>query len=863
MPNVTSIARVVAAASTFVNAALVVAACGVIFGGEINAARSRRPAEPPVITPITAEVRSPRSVAGWQHAQRRETDASADAEQTQQEAPSRDTPPPTTAAPTAASTEPAPPTEKAQAPVLQSSEAKRIAAFDAYIAEVRDHVPTPEDVARLKEVAQSMATGAGPAGKTARDQIADPVARKLAEWMQYRQGVGTAREIKAFVDANPDWPLRDTLMTRAEEQLFTSGGSAREIKAFFNGSEPRSGVGHAALASALLAEGDTGAAAKLAAQTWRHMELAATLEVGFLDRFGRLLSEADHKARFDRLLLDDSRWTNERSDRAAVARRVMTLMSSPVERQKAEARLAVYLRAKTADHLMSQLSADGVPLPPPAQAPTAGAKPAAGSASTGKAGGAPAGTPASPALTQNTAQSAGPAPQNALPGGTPEPAATTPDWGFQFQRAQWLRRQNRHEDAWKILLAAPRDAAVSGNPDDWWDERRYAAYDALKQGKAAQAYDLVKEPGALSVNPQKDAAFFAGWIAFKHLGRPVDAIPHFLALEKAADGPLSRAKAAYWLARVYEATGQTAKVRSQLESAAKNSDTFYGLLAMQELEPGKTRLVVPPPAEPASEVVQRFNSRDIVRATVIARKAGLDTGIVRAFLNQLRIALAHESEQAMVAHLADALGDTQMAVRIAKSSVARGLNMIPYAYPIHAMPAYQPLRPPPEPALLLGVARQESEFNTNTMSGAGARGLLQVMPITARHVCTDYRIKCDIDRLVKEPAYNAMMASAYIGDRMDEFAGSYVLTIAGYNAGPGRARQWVREFGDPRDPKVDPVDWINRIPFEETREYVQKVLANIQIYRARLGDEETALQLKSDLRRTGNGNVRRAAAGGG
>jgi soluble lytic murein transglycosylase len=213
----------------------------------------------------------------------------------------------------------------------------------------------------------------------------------------------------------------------------------------------------------------------------------------------------------------------------------------------------------------------------------------------------------------------------------------------------------------------------------------------------------------------------------------------------------------------------------------------------------------------------------------------------------------------MVAHLADALGDTQMGVRIAKAAVARGLNMMTYAYPIHPMPAYQPLRPPPEPAVLLGIARQESEFNTNTMSGAGARGLLQVMPITAQHICTDYRLKCEIDRLVKDPAYNAMMASAYIGDRMDEFAGSYVLTLAGYNAGPGRARQWIREFGDPRDPKVDPIDWINRIPFEETREYVQKVLANIQIYRARLGDEAGALRLKSDLRRTGN--LRRAAAG--
>ena len=111
------------------------------------------------------------------------------------------------------------------------------------------------------------------------------------------------------------------------------------------------------------------------------------------------------------------------------------------------------------------------------------------------------------------------------------------------------------------------------------------------------------------------------------------------------------------------------------------------------------------------------------------------------------------------------------------------------------------------------------------------------MPVTARHVCRDYKLKCDIPRLMKDPAYNTMLGSAYISDRMDEFTGSYVLTLAGYNAGPGRAREWIKEFGDPRDGKVDPIDWIHRIPFEETREYVQKVLSNIQVYRARLGEQ--------------------------
>ena len=190
-----------------------------------------------------------------------------------------------------------------------------------------------------------------------------------------------------------------------------------------------------------------------------------------------------------------------------------------------------------------------------------------------------------------------------------------------------------------------------------------------------------------------------------------------------------------------------------------------------------------------------------------------------------------------------------MAVRIGKTAIGRGMNLIYYAYPVHRLPAYTPLRQPTETAFILGIARQESEFNTATMSGAGARGILQVMPMTARHICRGYKLKCDIPRLMKDAAYNTMLGSAYIADRVEEFSGSYVLAVASYNAGPGRAREWINEFGDPRQGKVDVIDWIHRIPVEETREYVQKVLSNIQVYRARLGDEANAVRLNIDLKR--------------
>ena len=423
------------------------------------------------------------------------------------------------------------------------------------------------------------------------------------------------------------------------------------------------------------------------------------------------------------------------------------------------------------------------------------------------------------------------------------------DTGLAYHRAQLLRKADKLEEAAKIVLSYPPDPEKIAEIDEWWAERRQLAYDALDKGKAKLAYDLAKDAGPLSVNPLKEQTFMAGWIALRFLKDPDAAEKHFQDLVKAADGPLSRAKAAYWLGRVAEVRGNAASARENYRTAAKEVDTFHGLLAMKKLEPERTEIAVKPPKMPTADQIEKFNALDAVKAVVLARKAGLSREYTRGFLTSLRIGLPSEEEAGMIAHLADAIGDTQMSLRIAKSAIAKGQNLLTYGYPVHSFPAYKPLRTPPELAFLLGIARQETEFEPKTVSGAGAKGLLQVMTVTANHVCHDYRIKCDIPRLLTDNSYNAMIASAYIADRMGEFGGSYVLGLAGYNAGPGRAREWIKAFGDPRDPKIDPIDWIERIPISETREYVTKVLSNIQIYRARIGQGADALQIEKDLLR--------------
>ena len=668
-------------------------------------------------------------------------------------------------------------------PAVAAVESARVATFDKAIAPVRATGPSAADAPLIKEAVAALQANDTARARTAREQISDPVARKLVDWVRLRVGLGEPMEYRAFLDSNPAWPDRTLLNQRLDEALLTRGGSPKTIKDLYKGNEPKTAAGFAALASAHLAEGDEKTAAALAQKAWRTLDIAATLETGFLERFGKYLTEADHKWRLDRLLMDEIRWTGERNDRAAIVRRLIPRLSEP-ERKKAEARLAVFLRVPLAQQML-----------------------------------------------------------NALP-----PQDKVIDWGLVYHQIQMLRRSNRDEDAWLLLRSVPTDTSLIVSPDEWWTERRANAYQALKAGKPRIAYDLVKEAGDLSINPAKEQANFAGWLALRMLKDPAVADIHFRFMRKIADGPLSQAKADYWLGRTADALGDRKRATEHYKSGARFLDTFHGMLSRQRLDQ-TSRLEIAPIATPTADEIQRFNNLDAVRASVIARKAGIDLSINRAFVNHLTRYLKTEAEVAMVAHLNESFGDTQGTVRLSKAAIARGFNLIPYSYPVHPMPAYGALRNPPETALLLGIARQESEFNTLTLSGAGARGILQVMPITAKHVCRDYKIKCDIPRLLTDKAYNTMIASAYIADRMGEFQGSYVLGIAGYNAGPGRARQWIREFGDPRDPKVDPVDWIYRIPFEETREYVQKVLANTQIYRARLGNTENGLRINEDLAR--------------
>ncbi len=677
------------------------------------------------------------------------------------------------------------PASAVRAAVPGSPEADYFAAMDKLIAPLRDNRLAAADIQRLKDALKAVDANDPAEAREIAAKINEPAMRTLVSWYALRAGAGTASDYTKFLAENPGWPDAALLRRRSEQQLVSAGGPAKEILAFFGPNAPLSGSGTIALASAHLALGDETRAKELAIKAWRENDIPPASETGFLARFERFLVPADHRRRLDELLIDEGRFAAQRTPRVAAARRLLPKFQD-VERKKAEARIAVYARAGNAAKLMA-----------------------------------------------------------GLPAAAKEPAS---DPGLLFQRIQLARSQGKEDEVSRLLRLAPADAGTLVDPDAWWLHRRWAIYEYLGASRYKEAYEIARAPGPLTVNPIKDATFLAGWIALRHLKDTKAAVSHLEASRENADGPLSAARGNYWLARAHEALGQKSEAAKYYEEAAQRIDTFHGALAHQKLNPGPQGAPMPLPAMPSAAVADAFNANPLLRAAVLAHYADVGRGLTRIIVAHLRTTLKTEAEVAMLAHLANALGDHQMAVRVGKTGVARGMNLIAYSYPVHPFPEYKPLRQSPERAMLLAIARQESEFNPEIISHAGARGLLQVMPITARHICKDHKIKCDIPRLITDTSYNAMIASAYIGDRKEEFSGSYVLTLAGYNAGPGRARQWMRRFGDPRTPEIDAVDWIEMIPFEETRDYVKKVLSNIQMYRARLG-EPTPVRLVSDLKR--------------
>jgi soluble lytic murein transglycosylase len=423
------------------------------------------------------------------------------------------------------------------------------------------------------------------------------------------------------------------------------------------------------------------------------------------------------------------------------------------------------------------------------------------------------------------------------------PASVKRDTVYLYARIEGARRSGKISDAARLLASAPRDVATIVSPDTWWVERRLVSRALIEQGDAKLAYSIAANHAAESPTLQAEAEFHAGWYALEYLHDPGLARGHFAAIASLSKMPLSLSRAQYWLGRTAEAAGDNKTAQVQYANAAVFRTTFYGQLAAARLGSGPLSIAPPPAAGAATQAA--FANRELVIAIRHLQSVGYDDRAALIY-RHLAETLSDPGEIALLAGMAEASGNHQLALQIGKSAAVRGLPVDALAFPISAIPA-SAKTPSIERPVVFAIARQESAFNPGAVSGAGARGLLQLMPATAKGVAKDVGLPYSKARLTSDPGYNATLGAAHLGDLVGNFGGSYVMTFAAYNAGASRVAQWVKDHGDPRDPSVDVVNWIELIPFTETRNYVQRVMENLQVYRARLG--APALRIEADLRR--------------
>jgi soluble lytic murein transglycosylase len=392
--------------------------------------------------------------------------------------------------------------------------------------------------------------------------------------------------------------------------------------------------------------------------------------------------------------------------------------------------------------------------------------------------------------------------------------------GLFLERAKNLRRAGREADALALWTAQGlSEEAASGRPAEFWTERNILARRLLAIGDRAGAYLLASQHGDLPPEQTAEAEFLAGFVALRLLSDPARALPHFEALAQ-SKAAITQGRAHHWLALAQQAAGGDG--RAELELSAGWPLTYYGQLSAALLgEAAAARIEAARDPAWTDAQAAALTAEELPRAALLLSAWG-EGRRAATFLVQA----AEDFDpvrRSELAHLAVSLGLPQAAVAIARR-MGRDGQVLPQAgWP-------RPFEPPspPDPALSLGVMRQESSFDAGALSLAGARGLMQLMPATAKMVAAATRTAGGAD----DPAVNMRLGTAYLQSLLDQFS-EPALAVAAYNAGPHRVREWLATYGDPRVGPVKLADWVELIPFDETRNYVQRVLENATVFRAR------------------------------
>jgi soluble lytic murein transglycosylase len=414
------------------------------------------------------------------------------------------------------------------------------------------------------------------------------------------------------------------------------------------------------------------------------------------------------------------------------------------------------------------------------------------------------------------------------------------DLGYVLCRIQWLMRKDKTADAIRLVLAAPNEAMALQDTDEWWRARRSLARKLLDQGDFQNAYELVHGAAVpANENYRAESQFLPGWIALRYLGDAKTAMAHFARIDDGSVDPITLARANYWRGRAAQALGDKEAMRAYYEAAASHPTAYYGQLALAQLGPNKLTLRMPPPDPTAGSNL----ADELVRAADMLYTLGERETVV-CFVSDLAAQSKDVAALSAVAELTGRHDDARAMLELGKTALGRGLAVDTFAFPTIGIPRHDPIGPAIDRSIVYSVARTESEFNQRDRSSASAVGLMQVTPEAGRDTAKRFGVEYDWDRLVSDPVYNTQMGAAELSALLQEYKGSYIMTFAGYNAGRGRVRDWIKAYGDPRDPNVDAVDWVERIPFAETRNYVQRVMENLLVYWQRF--DEAAPNIAAD-----------------
>ncbi|GER05263.1 lytic transglycosylase [Iodidimonas nitroreducens] len=610
------------------------------------------------------------------------------------------------------------------------------------------------------------------------------VERDVIKWIAFTKGgSGHFEQLRAFHAQHPHWPLSATI-TRSIEAAITSETKDAAILQWFAKNPPQTGDGHLHYAQALMRDGQQDKAIDHLRAGWRSAGLSSPQERRIMDRYGDFLTTEDHMARVDYLL-----WQRARQQAMRM------VQSLPKDYQAlAKARNALMAFAHNVDRAVAAVPDD---------------------------------------LQSNA--------------------------GLVYDRAYWRRIKGKNDSAESLLL----ETAVNGRdilrPERWWRERHYQARKALREGRIDAAYRLAAdhamldglrpdeheaEPEEINTDPASDlttelprntraqiaeAEWLAGWIALRFQSRPAQALAHFQAMLSVVNFPVSLARGAYWTARAAEDLNDPALARRWYEEAARYPTVFYGQLALDHL--GGDMLMLDRQTKIIDEATrQAFEAQDLVKAARFLARMGEERSLAH-FVRQLVENAPTPDQARMAASLAIDFDRPQIGVIAAKTSVRDGDLIIEHGYPLIDMTKGLGQ----SQSLILSIARQESQFDPKAVSHVGALGLMQLMPATANRLARQLQRPYSRERLLNDPAFNLELGHRYFNQLLRRYDGAPMLALAAYNAGSGPVDRWIKDYGDPRRITADPIDWIEMIPYGETRNYVQRVLEAAPIYSIRLG----------------------------